>query len=272
VAEEVLRALEAPEQSCVVSLTGMQLADRPPFFLTLLTGLLQMRARTGRPHWLVLDEAHHLIPAAWQPPAGVLPEELGSALLITVHPDLLAPPVLGRVDTLLAVGQEAEDTLRRFADAASVRMPRFDARKLEPGEVLLWTRQGKAAVRVRARPSRSERRRHRRKYAEGNLPPERSFYFQGPEGKLNLRAQNLILFTQLADGVDDDTWLHHLRRHDYSRWFREGIKDEHLAAEGERIERLPNLAPAESRALIKAAIERDYTMPASAPMPVEGAS
>jgi hypothetical protein len=88
---------------------------------------------------------------------------------------------------------------------------------------------------------------------------------------LNLRAQNLILLMQLADGVDDETWLHHLKRHDYSRWFREGIKDEDLAAEAERIERLPNSSPRESRALIRAAIERDYTLPASAPLPVEGA-
>jgi HAD superfamily hydrolase (TIGR01484 family) len=162
VVEEILRALDNPEQSCVVSLTGMPLSDRPPFFLALLAGLLQTRARTGRPHWLVLDEAHHLMPAAWQPPEGMLPEELRSTLLITVHPDLLAPAVLQRVDTMLAVGQEAESTLRQFADAASVPLPKFDPQKLETGEVLLWTSAGQAPFRLHARPSRSERRRHRR--------------------------------------------------------------------------------------------------------------
>jgi hypothetical protein len=43
---------------------------------------------------------------------------------------------------------------------------------------------------------------------------------------LNLRAQNLTLFLQLVDGIDDATWLHHLRRGDYSRWFRDVIRDE----------------------------------------------
>src|SRR5437763_1621565 len=47
--------------------------------------------------------------------------------------------------------------------------------------------------------SKAERRRHRRKYADGELPPDRSFFFRGPNGKLNLRAQNLQMFLQIAE-------------------------------------------------------------------------
>jgi hypothetical protein len=100
-----------------------------------------------------------------------------------------------------------------------------------------------------------------RKYATGELGEDKSFYFRGPDGGLNLRAQNLALFIQLADGVDDETWLHHLRIGDYSRWFREAIKDEGLALEAADVERRADLAPRQSRKLIKAAIERRYTMP-----------
>src|SRR5205807_10658221 len=117
--------------------------------------------------------------------------------------------------------------------------------------------------RVRVAPSRTERRRHTRKYAAGELPPDRSFYFRGPKGKLNLRAQNLMLFLQLGEGVDDETWLYHLREGDYSRWFREFIKDDELGAEAETAERLPNLSAADSRKLIKAAVEKRYTHPAA---------
>ena len=119
--------------------------------------------------------------------------------------------------------------------------------------------------------SRAERRRHSRKYAEGELPPDRSFYFQGPEGKLNLRAHNLFFFLQLAEGVDDGTWTYHLRRGDYSRWFRERIKDEDLAAEAARVEGLAGISPAEGRALIRAAVQQHYTLPASSPpLPMPG--
>ena len=72
----------------------------------------------------------------------------------------------------------------------------------------------------------TERRRHVRKYATGELPVENSFYFRGPEAKLNLRAQNLMSFLQIAEGVDDATWLFHLRAGDYSRWLTSVIKDE----------------------------------------------
>jgi hypothetical protein len=94
------------------------------------------------------------------------------------------------------------------------------------------------------------------------LGPDVSFYFRGPEGKLNLRAQNLKIFLQLAEGVDDETWLYHLQRGEYSHWFREVIKDEDLAAEARGIEQRADMPARETRALVRAAIEQRYTAPA----------
>src|SRR5207253_10359260 len=90
------------------------------------------------------------------------------------------------------------------------------------------------------------------------------------DGKLNLRAQNLILFLQIADGVDDETWTYHLRQGDYSRWLRERIKDDVIAAEAGAIEANKDLSPRESRAEFRALIERHYTLPASPPLPMPG--
>jgi len=93
------------------------------------------------------------------------------------------------------------------------------------------------------------------------LPPERSFYFQGPNRKLNLRAQNLTMFMQIGEGVDDETWLYHLRHGDYSRWMGKFLKDDELAAEVSEIERQRDIAASDSRARLKSAIERHYTLP-----------
>ncbi|HAX80096.1 MAG TPA: phosphoglycolate phosphatase, partial [Cyanobacteria bacterium UBA11372] len=61
--KEVLDVLENPNQNAVVNLLGIPLKDRPGFFAQLLPQLQEMRSRVGRPHWIVVDEAHHLMPA-----------------------------------------------------------------------------------------------------------------------------------------------------------------------------------------------------------------
>jgi hypothetical protein len=87
----------------VINLLGLPLQDRPSFFVGLLPHLQELRARTGRPHWIVVDEAHHLLPASWDPATLTLSQELHSMAFITVHPDQLAPAVLSAIDTLLTV-------------------------------------------------------------------------------------------------------------------------------------------------------------------------
>jgi hypothetical protein len=110
-------------------------------------------------------------------------------------------------------------------------------------------------------PARLEHQRHRRKYAAGDLGAEESFYFRGPEGRLNLRAQNLNLFVQLADGVDDDTWQYHLRHGHYSNWFRNVIKDDELASKAAEVEQNGELSARDSRERIRDAVEERYTAP-----------
>jgi hypothetical protein len=101
------------------------------------------------------------------------------------------------------------------------------------------------------------------KYTEGELGEDRSFYFRGPDGALSLRVQNLSLFLQIAAGVDDRTWLYHLRAGDYSARIRGAIKDEDLADEVAAVEHDRDLSAADSRARIKEAIDRRYTGPTS---------
>jgi hypothetical protein len=73
---------------------------------------------------------------------------------------------------------------------------------------------------------------------------------------------------QIADGVDDETWLHHLRQGDYSQWMRSAIKDDVLAAELGAIELDGRLSPTESRQRARIAIEKRYTVPARDPGPL----
>ena len=260
--DEVIRSLETTHHNVVVNLVGQRLNDRPDFFAALFPRLQDLRERFGRPHWVVVDEAHHLLPSASASgrPATAATDVHGM-FFITIHPEHLAEWVAKAITHVVVVGKAPDATIRAVASAAGGDPPELPGDELPAGFGLMWDRStAEPAVRFRVRPPTAELQRHRRKYAQGELG-DRSFYFRGPEGKLNLRAQNLQLFLQIADGVDEETWLHHLRRHDYSKWLREAIKDDELAREAERIEDA-GLGADESRARMRREIEERYTLPA----------
>lgn len=259
---EIMQLLRHPSESALVKLDALPLDDRPAFFADLLLQLQELRRATGRPHWVMVDEAHHLLPRTWDPAYVPVPEALGGMILVTVHPESVAPAALASVEVLIAIGGDPARTFRGFGEGLGMPVPVVDA-PLLPGEALVWFRySGVEPERFKPEMASIERRRHRRKYAEGELGPDRSFYFRGPDGRLNLRAMNLTLFMHMAEGVDDETWLYHLRQGEYSRWLREALKDDALAGQVERIEQEPGRSAAESRAAIRKAIEERYTAPA----------
>lgn len=254
--DEVMRALEDPTTNVVANLLGIPIADRPQLFDALLPRVQELRARTGRPHWLVVDEAHHMLHPLQRSPEETLPLEIQGLLLISVHPDRLSPAVREACNHVVAVGEAAEvfEVFEGGEDAAK------KAAGAPQSTAVLWSREDGSVTPFVIAPSRFQRTRHTRKYAEGELGPDRSFYFRGPDGKLNLRAQNLMLFSQIAEGVDDETWLHHLRQGDYSRWFREAIKDDTLADQAAKVE-AANGSADESRRRILEAVSSRYTAP-----------
>ena len=174
--EEILQVLSDPSRSVVVNLLGIRLTDRPGYFQGLMARLLELRAATGRPHWLVIDEAHHLMPEGRGNTDTVLPQEFGGLILITVHADLLSRAVTSLINAALAVGDAPGKTIEGFAAAAGLERPPVKDVTLEQMHGLAWfPSQDEAPFKVRIAPPRSEHNRHHRKYAEGVLGEDRSF-------------------------------------------------------------------------------------------------
>src|SRR5262245_18909310 len=107
VAEEVSPLL-AGGGNAGVNMAGIPVAERPRFFNQLFSRFMEMRARTGRPHWIVIDEAHHLTPTNW--PAEKLPARFHDVVLVTVHPGRVSPALLQAVDLAVFVGEEPTKT------------------------------------------------------------------------------------------------------------------------------------------------------------------
>jgi HAD superfamily hydrolase (TIGR01484 family) len=256
----ILRALESPDASVEINLLGIALDDRPAFLASLLPHLEHLRNRTARPHWLIIDEAHHLLPSAWSPVEAGLGKVPENTILITVHPEHVAIAALQCVDVVLGIGESACNVFRSFGEVMQIRAPKYSGPDPDVGEGLAWFPKGEAApLLLKTVRSSRERLRHVRQYAEGELSPQQSFFFRGPESKLNLRAENLRSFLQLAQGVDDDTWMFHLRQGDFSSWFKTIIKDEELARQAAQIESDPTASPESSRERIREAVDTRYT-------------
>lgn len=262
--QEALEVLHKPTNHSVINLVDLALQDRPSFFERLFPRLQELRAQCGRPHWIVVDEVHQFLPADWARAGVILSPRTYGLLMITAYPKGVAPSVFSPDDIAIVLGHAAIKTLDAIGRSAGQPTPTKDVPKdLPPGEGLFWRIGGSSTRRFTVAQPQSERRRHRKKYADGEIAHYRSFYFRGPASKLNLRAHNLSLFVQIAEGIDDETWMFHLRKHDYSRWFEKVIKDEGLAAEAARVEEDEALPSAESRARICRAITDRYTAPAS---------
>ncbi|MDQ2803715.1 MAG: Cof-type HAD-IIB family hydrolase [Pseudomonadota bacterium] len=258
--EKVLELLRKTPNSVAVNLLGVALADRPAFFAALLPELQALRARIGRPHFVVVDEAHHVLPAGYDPGGTVLPDTLAGFLFVTVRPEALSSRMLGCVDRVIAVGPETLAALKAFCQARGLPPPEGPD-SLPAGELLTLSVTDPAPRHLAAIPGRDVRRRHQRKYAEGKLGDDKSFFFRGPHGRLNLRATNLQMFVEMADGVDEETWEWHRRKGDYSRWVGLAIKDHELTEQVAVIEQ-GGMPTGEAKARLRAEIERRYTLPA----------
>jgi hydroxymethylpyrimidine pyrophosphatase-like HAD family hydrolase len=257
---EILGILENPRVSVSVNLLGIPLADRPEYLSHLLPSLQTLRSRTGRPQWIVIDEAHHVLPKAWGSIALTLPRKLGETIFLTVHPEQVTSAILQTIDTIVAIGANPNRTLAQFSDASGKPLAECLNLSERKEEVIAWlVGNGQAPFNMEVIAGHSERLRHLRKYAEGDLG-NHSFYFIGPENKLRLKAQNLILFSQISEGLDEETWNFHFKRGDFSRWFSQQIKDQHLASETHRIEQRTDLIPQEARRLVCELIRVRYAI------------
>jgi HAD superfamily hydrolase (TIGR01484 family) len=147
---EVVELLEEPGRSVVVNLGGIELGERARAFAELVASLSKLRARTARPHWLLIDEAHHMLPSALAMASVSLPRELAASIVVTGRPEQVALPVLEAVRPVLMVGTDAAAALRSFCRRMGDATPQIDDRPLERDEALLWDRRSAAVQRVRA--------------------------------------------------------------------------------------------------------------------------
>ena len=178
-------------------------------------------------------------------------------MLVTTEPKLINRSILSHTDIIIAMGDQAEDLLIQYASIKKVAMPELAVKVLAKGEAWVWDDLNANPFPLRLEKPTQLLQRHKKKYTSGDMK-DKSFYFTGQEKKLNLKANNLMIFIQMAEGVDDDTWLYHLGKNEYSGWFRDALHDDELADITEQIE-MKEPDPSKSKKAILDLVKEKYT-------------
>jgi HAD superfamily hydrolase (TIGR01484 family) len=249
--EEVVGVLEQPDDHCIVSFFSIDKQDRPTYFNRLFRALAELRSRTGRPHWIIVDEAHYAAPKNWQPAEMWSGDELAGIIFITAYHDQISTAILEHVDWIISIAEQPDEAIRQCCELMHERLPEFHPPEdHRPHRALAWRRGDQRPTWFSRLAPRADGQRHQHSYYEGDMDEEMQFVFRGQKKAMSLSTANLKEFIKTAEGIDDGTWMYHLRQHDYSAWFRDIIKDKELSAEIEAIERTQDLSAAKSRELI----------------------
>ncbi len=149
---EVLTALEKPEINVVVALGSMGAAARVAFIADLVRRVAALQEKTGRPHWIVVDdamEAHE--GAAQQEQAARASAE--NMIHVSAEAERLPAGLLAAATVVLATGAGSGAELEAIARAAGVAPPPGALRDPRPGEALAWSPHSGTAPALLALPA-----------------------------------------------------------------------------------------------------------------------
>ena len=247
--KELRTALRYPDVNLVVNLSQMPHAQKWSYIRVLLRTLAEVRRRTGIPHRIVLDEAHYFL---HEPDVGQLLDlELAGYTLVTYQPSRLHPDVLAATEATIATRLTDERELDQLASARGWSDScRRSIAGLELGQAALVSSETAGfgfIAPVTLAPRLTPHVRHRDKYVDVPVPPERAFVFGAERGGPPVRTASLRDFVATLAGRPGAEITMHLKRGDFSRWIAEVFGDLSLAGDIRRIEdtcRLGRLADA----------------------------
>ncbi|RXF69892.1 HAD-IIB family hydrolase [Hansschlegelia zhihuaiae] len=255
--ERAIHFLRESGLNLVVNTIAMTLDERQRLLETFLRALLELRHETGRPHFLLIDEAHHFLPRSDAEHGEALLSRIPGVVLITVKPELVARAALAEIDVVLGAGP-VQSAFAAIAEVNGVAAPRGPVPNA--GEFLFWRVKDSGPARiVPNRAPAQPHNRHRGKYAAGDVGRLKGFRF-GHLGEDAPCAKNLNDFVRLAAAVEDGVWLRHLRSGDFAAWFLNVIRDEQLARTAAEIGSQTGLPTAESRRRIIESVKERYVL------------
>lgn len=231
--EAVAEIIRSTFGSVIVDLSSRPDDEKVAYSLRLLEMLVRTRAETGRPHWILIEEAH-LPLAAGSPGCRILGEAPGGVVVVSYRPELVCHYVTDRTDVRILAHRDGSAALQRGDEPERWFAP---------------------AARV------SPHSRHWRKYVEGVLPRDRRFWFRDARHLTGRSAGNLREFVWEIMRAPDGVLLHHARDGDFARWLADLSRDHALVSTVRALEQGMASDPTavnDARTRLVAAVERRY--------------
>ena len=141
---EILSALEKPGVHAVACLAAVPAAERRAWVAKMLRSRVALREETGRPHWVVVDEAQEA-PTGPKVRGELADGPSENVIHVTSDPASLASDILACVDVVVGRGPDAHASFATYADAISAPRPPEPLRAPREGEALVWFRRGAEA-------------------------------------------------------------------------------------------------------------------------------
>jgi hydroxymethylpyrimidine pyrophosphatase-like HAD family hydrolase len=133
---EILDVLQASGgENVLVSLAALTPLERPVFVSRLSSSLAQLRAVSGRPHWIFIEAVDELQLAGEH--AGAL-ADVHTVVYTTHHPGALSRRLLDATTLLVASGPAPRVSIEAFCQAAALPIPAMDCVLPAGASALAW--------------------------------------------------------------------------------------------------------------------------------------
>ena len=256
---ELLRALRYPDRSVVIDLSRLPHDEKLQYVRSVLPALNVLRRRTGLPHRILLDEAHHYLHDTDAPQ--LLDFERNGYIVVTYCASRLPRALLASTEVMIVTCEsnpaEMEALRARCAGCSEIDASRWAALgHLKVGQAIALPITEETGSELRLftiAPRLTPHVRHREKYVDVPVSSHRAFVFNA-NGQPRHVIRTLRQFVSELEHTPLVLLADYIRRGDFSRWIGDVFGDRALATElqaleeryrsGSREEALPEMASA----------------------------
>jgi hydroxymethylpyrimidine pyrophosphatase-like HAD family hydrolase len=235
--------LRDPAASAVLDLSILTHPAKLSVVERALRKIRDLRRSVGRPHSVLIDEAHYFLHGEGVAADSLDVEDRGFCF-VTYRASWLPDGVMRSVDLFVLARTTAAEELAFLSSSLPGVMSDAGGlsetlARLPRGEFLLVPRDlgdHHRALTFVAAPRQTVHVRHLTKYVDSCVPPGREFLFRGPDGQVRALADSLHSFRRGIATAPDDVLAHHAERGDFSRWVGDVFADPELARQLRKIE------------------------------------